>query len=373
MRATSRNNETLDRISDLGIEYIDESAKHPHLPEGGYVARNMHDKNGNSLPLAPSAITGACRMLGTKFKMFAGCEDRDAFPKLLRNNLDNPNRGGDHTFKVRTGFAENGIDEVVKAILPGSYEYRDANVQLANFASLCTENIGPIRGVEVEEHGFGDSLMYRFIMGNNIMPKQGDLKGQFVAFCLHMSEHGLFPDTAQLGLWRLICKNGAMGFDNATIATWTHRSDMMDYMNKAGRTIQAAGGIADIWSGTFGRMSETKLDRPAADMLFDMRARGLITESHWDAADAHQKSGMEPEETQYDLFNVLTRAAQDLPGMRQRQGAERRVLKIFTEGDGVSAALAKARDVAQPGTIGTRGHERPQPAFQLQIRDLVRD
>lgn len=384
VRAQNRRNFDVERISDLGIEYVDQG-KHPRLPEGGFVASKLKDAKGNAMVVGPGAIRGACKLMDVKPNFFNGFEDRNAFPKALANKLDNPNRSGrDRTFKIRTGFADNGIDEQLAAILPGSYQIRDANEQLSHFAQVVFENLGPIKGVEVAEQGFGDIVSYRMVIGENIQRGQRDEEGQFMMFCLRMSETGLVNDEAALGLYRLICKNGAMGWDEAAVASWSHKTPLEDYLNKAGSTVRMATHFGQAWGKIFGDMEQAKLPAPAADCLHAMKASKMITGQHFDMADLHAKSGMEASNTQYDLYNLLTRGAQDLPNIQQRQSAERTTLEIFTKDGGflqrLDDAAKRAEQAARrqtgeagPGAIGTRGHERPQPALAAQLRNLMGD
>ncbi len=348
-RQRAKNHPTwdIDQIAEMGIEYTD---SHPHLKSGngGYIAKQVLDSKKVPMLLSESAIRGACRLIGAKPSFFEDAEDRNALPKFLKNKLDNPNRSGEHAFKFRTGYAtdenENGFYEVVDAILPGSYQVRDAHEQLAGFAELIHENLGPIKGVMVDERGFGEMLSYRMVVGDNIMPNVKDeATGQFLAFNLRMSETGAISDETALGLYRLVCQNGALSFDGRQIGKWSHKTPLSDYLNKAGGSIHAASGMASTWGKIFAEMNEATLKHPAADYLEMMRARQLITKAHHGMAENHAKSGLEPVSTHYDLFNLLTRGAQDLSHPTQRHKAERETLRMFTSGGGFIESLDKAR------------------------------
>lgn len=374
-RALNRQNLDVDRIKDLGIEYSD---THPQLPNGGYVATKLKDSKGRAMALNESAIAGAMKLLGAKRNFFAGFEDRDALPKMLINKLDNPARQGEHTFKVRTGWTsdEGRFAEVITAILPGSYQIRDANVQLQQFAEMVHENLGPIRGVQVSETGYGDALAYRMIVGNNIMKGTREDAGQHMMFSLRMSENGLFDDEAALGLYRLICANGAMGWDTASIATWSHKTELTDYTNKAGKTITATSRFQQLWSPIFDNMAQAKLEHPAADYLHMMKTRQMITDRHYQMADSHAKSGMEPTDTHYDLYNLLTRGAQDLPSLLQRYQAERKTLKLFTEDGGFVPALDKARikmEQKEAEAVAAQGNPDPEIPVDPVLADQPGD
>jgi hypothetical protein len=370
-RAQNRQNFTVDRISDLKIDW---KATHPKAPNGGYFA----NINGKEMPLGGQAVRGACKLIKSKPDFFNQFDDKMAFPKALINCLDAPGRRNAQGFKVRTGYADDGLTEQVAAILPGNYEIRDAHEQLAYFAQVVYENLGPIKGIQVMEQGYGDVVAYRAVIGENIMPGTKDEAGQFMMFCLKMSETGAISDETALGLYRLICRNGAMGWDQATLGEWTHRTPVDEYLNKTGSTIRLATHFASAWGKIFQDLQKATLPGPMADMLHAMKSSKMITTEHYDMAEIHAKSGTEPDQTQYDLYNILTRGAQDLPNINQRQSAERKTLKVFTESGGVMEHLEKARKRAElaaqgprQGLIGAPGHERPQPAFAKQLRGML--
>lgn len=338
-RSLYRRNFTVERVGDLGIEWVDKG-QHSLLPNGGYIASKLKDQKGTPLALSKSAMKTACRLIGANTTFFDGFSDKNAFAKILQNKLDKGK--SKKTFKIRTGLANGRYQEVLDAILPGKYKINDVNQQLSYLASIIRENLGFVNGVHISEEGFGESISYRLIIGENIVKSQDDHKGQFLSLNLKMSEIGLFNDEVTLGLYRMICKNGAWGWDTSLVAKWNHTTNMDKYLETISGTVYKSQHIAKIWSEVFNLMSKTRLDRHASDYLFEMNNNGLISVQHYDYCNDQIKIG-HPQETQYDLFNILTRAAQELPTIALRQSAERKALKIFTGGRGINGALEDAR------------------------------
>jgi hypothetical protein len=281
-------------------------------------------------------------MIGAQPKMFKRAASPEAFPQMLYQVLDNP-AAKKHGIKIRTGLAPNGITEQIAAILPPDYVVKDSHEQLADFASMLESHVGAVRGVSKLEQGYGDINSYRLVVGENVMPALDDLKGQFMMFVYSGSETGMCEDMTTLGLYRLICTNGAMRTDHEQlVAHWNHRANHDKFMSKSAETVRHVGYFSDVWGKMFQKAAATPLPAPARDMLHAVRETNLITRSHFDAAE--RQSGTGPVETQFDFFNLLTQSAQMLPSIQQREDAESRSMKLFTERGGVMERIRAAAE-----------------------------
>jgi hypothetical protein len=345
-RSESRQNIQVPSIADLNIQYVDPS---PRAPKGGYVATI----DGKTLPLGDGAIRTGCKLMKSKPDFFRQFTDPMAFAQTLRNVIDNPSRKQQGVL-IRTGLGANNIDDEIAAILPPDYNIRDAHEQLTDFAGMLEDYAGqPVRGVSRLEQGHGDHVSYRMVLGDNIMPGLDDLRGQFMMFMYGGSETGMAPDQTTLGMYRLICTNGAMRLDNhQLVSEWNHKSGLDKYLSKTAETIRHLGYFGDTWGKVFAEANTKKLDVHALDLLHAVREEKLITSGHYDAAERLSVAAVDgPVETEFDFYNLLTRAAQDLPSISARQRGESSALQMFSQAGGVVEAVRKAGARRESGEV----------------------
>ena len=332
-RSEGRQNIPMGSVLDMNLQFADPN---PRQPRGGFVAKI----DGKTLPLGDGAIKTACKLMGAKPEMFRKASDPMAFAEMLRSIVDNPNRKQQGVL-LRTGLAPNGIDEEIQAILNPDYRIRDAHEQLEHFAGVLEDNGMNVRGVSRLEQGFGQANSYRMIVGENVMPSLDDLRGQFMMFVYSGSETGLVSDMTTLGLYRLICTNGAMRMDHhQLVSEWNHRQPLDRHLNKASESIRHMGYLTETWGKTFQQLANEPLEQPAPDLLHALRDQSLISSGHYDAAE--RISVTEQVDTQFDFYNLLTRSAQDLPSISQREKAESTALRLFTEPGGVIEQLRRS-------------------------------
>jgi hypothetical protein len=345
-RADGRQNIALPTVADLNLRYVEPCNQ---MPRGGYMGRI----DGKDLPLGDTAIRTACKLIKSRPDYFKQFADPNAFPQSLRNVLDNPQKAGKKGgIIVRTGLGSNGINDEIAAILAPDYKIRDAHEQLEDFAALLADYIGEVRGVSIVEQGWGEKASYRIVVGDNIMARTDAQRGQFMMFVLSMSELGLMPDQTTLGLYRMVCTNGAMRLDHRELLSeWNHKGSTEDYLAGASESIRHLGYFAGTWGKVFEETLTAPLLHAAVDLLSELSDNKLISAKHYDAAERLAVTG--PVETQYDFYNLLTRAAQDLPDVRQRETAETSALRLFTEPGGLMEQLRVA------GT--SRGRSRTAP------------
>jgi hypothetical protein len=344
-RAEKRDNVDVDAVADLGLHYRPAEGG----AEGGYFATvPVKNNDGNvvmkQLPLSPSAIRTACRLIKTTPAFFEQGDDPDFFPKNFQHIMDSPR-------KKERGLLLRHDGLKINAMLPRNYVVKDAAELLEDFIPALQSNMGDVRGVLALENTNGDYGSYRIVMGNNIMPSLTDEKGQFLMFNIATSETGLSPTKTSLGLYRTYCTNSAIRVQ--TLSAWNHLSNFDPFFDKAARTIRESGYLQDAYGRIFESLLREPLPFPAFDLIEAFKREKLISENHAESALIHART--DDVETQYDLFNVITRSAQDLPTITERESAEETAMRLFTEPGGVLEALRQAESGRRPGRRGKNG------------------
>lgn len=330
-RASQREDFLVRSVADLAIHWKDEGPKagKPH-----YVA----SVDGKELPLAGSAEKTACRLIKTTPKYFRQFADKSAFPQSLRNVLDNPAKPSGGVLVRHDGME-------IKAILPADYQIRDAYTMLDEIIPTLERQVGKIQGIQKIESGWGDRLSYRMVMNRNIMPSIGD-RGQYLMLALGMSEHGLADTRLNAGLFRTLCVNSAVRTQGAT---WDHKASLSTFLNRTSDLIDYTGEYQGQFTQVFEALLKTYLEFEPANILKVMKDERLISRDHF--TQARQFAEMNTEdgracETQYDLFNALTRAAQDMPTMQAREQAETATMEAFTHPGGLFERIRQAAQSA---------------------------
>jgi hypothetical protein len=332
VRSKGRENIFVDRVMDLGIHWKDQG----HNNRSGYFAKI----DGRELPLTDGAIKTACRMVKTEPKYFSQFKDKSEFPRALIKGIDDGKRR-DKGVLIR----HNGLQ--VTAVLPQDYKVHDSAHLMEDFLEPLKENLGDIKGIQSLEQGDGDICSYRIVMGTNIMPSLDDMHGQFMAFFVTTSENGIVPTICTLGLYRAVCTNTALR--EQTITRWDHRKvGFSAFYEKVAGVIHKTSYFQSQYSAVFEELLKTPLgDMAATDLISAMYGNRLITKQHAETAALY--AGNQTEDgrqvsTQWDLFNVLTAAARDLPGVQAREQAESKTLTLFTDPGGLAEQLRRAHE-----------------------------
>jgi hypothetical protein len=162
-----------------------------------------------------------------------------------------------------------------------------------------------------------------------------------------------------LGMFRTSCTNSAVRA--ATTVKWNHRSKTMEtFFGDSIERIRQIGYYQNKYEAIFDQLLNTKIEGfTPRDLLSAMHQEKLITSGHYDAAEMYVREKTEdgrPVETQYDMFNVLTRAAHELESLVARQQAETRTLHLFTEKGGVFDRLRNAAEERARERVLRRGN-----------------
>lgn len=356
IRADGFTNLDVERVGDLNIGWRDMDAQHR---ESGWYAR----LDGRDMLLTQQAVRSAVKAMGCKDHSFwEKSPDKDALPKMLKLYLENAS--GKRKYPKRLMVRHDGIN--VRAVLPFNYTIRDGYDLLEMFAEKIGK-VGKIQGVsEVMDSGEtshpGDLVSYRVVMSQNIMPKLKDEFGQFMMYMVSVSETGRAfiggnDAYTSMGFFRSSCTNSAIR--GSVGCKWNHRSKgLPKFTQDSTERIRTLGYYQDYYTRAFDELLNRKLkDVTPRDLLGALKDEKLITSGHYDAAEMYVGEPTEdgrPVSTEYDFFNVLTRAAQDLPSLMQRQQAETKSLLLMTEKGGIyermrDAAKDRARNAAMRG------------------------
>lgn len=334
-RASNRETIELESASELGLHYREASRENPRGGFWGRVPVIMADGNQKmcDLPLSDVAVKTGAKLIESTPKFFAQGNDPDFFPKTFNHIMDSSQRKV-HGMLVRHNKLE------INSILPSNYVIKDAVDLLREFVPALQENVGQIIGILGVEDGLegGNHCSYRIVLGNNIMPSLDDTHGQYMMFNINTSESGLHDTKTSLGLYRTTCTNSAIRVQNQS--RFDHHSPFSPFYDKTARAIQEIGYLTDSYSKIFEGLLLEKLPFPAGDLVDAFKREQLISIKHGEFAEVYAES--EPANTQWDLFNILTRSAQDLPTIREREAGESSAMSIFTQPGGVLETLRKA-------------------------------
>lgn len=330
-RSEQWNNVEVEKVIDLDIRWKDAS---PTVAKSGYYAQ----VDGKSMPLTRGAISTACKLLKTTPEYFNQFEDKAEFPRALYKGIDDGKRKDKGLFLRHNGFE-------VSAMLNPGYVVRDAVTLFDDFVEMLEENVGEINGVVALEQGNGDICSYRFILEGNLLPGINAELGQNLMFIINTSENGIIPTQTTIGLFRHICTNSAIR--RQQWIKWDHQPNFQNFFDGTANTLMSANYYKNQFKSIFQELLMAKLEVPGADLVEAFENAKLITKAHSDCAlyyaNAPTEDGRECE-TQYDLFNALTRGARDLASIQAREVAEANALKLFTEPGGIREQLRLAEN-----------------------------
>lgn len=324
-RHDSYYNYHANNVADLGLGWQDQSPNHP---ESAYYAHI----DGKQLPLSENALKQICKMVKSTPEMWDQASDKDAMPKFVRHVLDNK--------PSFDGLALRHDGYKVRAILPRDYQVKDASELLDEILEPIQENVGDIQGISLVDESSGDISSIRIVAGTNLMPSLQNSFGQYFMYLINTSDTGAIDTQTVLGLWRSICSNSAIKEEQ--MARWDHRNNYDGFWNRSMDVIRQFSYFKPQITSLFEELTKARLEVDPYAILNEMRRKKLITNSHFDMAKFWLKVPTEDHreiETQYDLYNVLTRAAQDLPSLASQHKAELAAMKIFTEPGGIVARL----------------------------------
>lgn len=329
-RAKARTTLFYNKVSDLGIRWLDQGPEHS---QSGYYARI----DGKDMLLTQNAIATGSRLVKASTKFWEQFPDKNAFPTTMAHILNTREKGA---VQVR----HDGIR--VNAILHEDYIIKDVANFIDAFFPAIEENIGEISGISVREDGDNDIASLLVMLGDNLLPSVKRELGQNMMWSIRTSETGAVDTQTMMGLFRTICLNSATRIRQNSV--WSHKGSWDTFWDGSMATIREFSYYADQFSKIFESLIKTPLDMAAADIIAALYGNNLITKAHSElaieAADLPTEDNRAVE-THYDLFNLLTRTAQDLPTLIAHERAASKVMEIFTRPGGLRESLRNGIDV----------------------------
>ena len=136
-----------------------------------------------------------------------------------------------------------------------------------------------------------------------------------------------------------MCVNGALRLDNKQVVSrWNHYSLPGNFYDKSFNLIRRGGSFSRICQRVFAELMEKRLGIDAYDLVNGLRDHRQITQKHFESAGRYvMQSDIS---TSYEFFNILTRSAQDLGTIQERQKAETNALRLAMIEDGFEALLS---------------------------------
>lgn len=314
--------------------------------ELGIRDRMLMTFDGQDIEVSDSAISSGCRMLKTSSQYF-----RDNFTdwqkKWARDFSSALTHNGRGCY-ARTDCLSNGITRRIESFVSGNWEL---GVGESTIVRGITERLNAqygdsIIGVQVVTERKRNSL-YRFVFGNTIMGEERHTKMYPMINLLH-SPYGFSNTELSLGIYRVICDNGALSRNfQAGTAKWNQRSNPDTFFSKINSSVDMAGDFAADCKKYFERMVEERLTNHPLITLNCLRQARAITTQHLETATMFL-----PErevKTEYDMLNLLTDSAKGIHPINRRQEAESNAFHVAMSKGGfnglvTSDNLAKIND-----------------------------
>lgn len=284
------------------------------------------------MPLNKLGFQTACKRINRSPKVFEKFEN--PHNRFLSEFHDWYRGASGRGLIVRTtssGLKKDDGDREIEAIVPSEFN-PISNYQLcASVLERIQQAHGDVlRGVQVLSSGENQSsLSYRILFGNPVLRESvsDPKKLSFVMLNFMGSEHGLGPTTMDLGLWRLICANGAMREDiDFCHCSWGRKSDERSFFESINNMINMAGIYGGSMTDKLAHLENEKLVADPFAILNALRSQNLLDAKHTESA--HRNIQVHEPKTNYDMFNSLTDAAKVHGDLRKRVRAESNSLML---------------------------------------------
>jgi hypothetical protein len=250
----------------------------------------------------------------------------DSAARLLSELHDWFRRSNGKGLIIRTNTALGEAARTVYAVTPGKFNLiSDYELMCQVFEGLNSAYGDCIRGVQSMSNGVDDSC-FRVVFGNPIYSENGSgPEKNFMMLNYVGSEHGIQRTEVDLGLWRMVCVNGAMRRDlNFVRAVWGRFNSPSKFLNDISRLIDMSGVYANSMSRKIEELRNTDLIDSPMVVLRALDEQRLIDTKHLEAA-MYEAEHIE-ELNCWGMMNVLTAAARAHASSRRRGLAESRAL-----------------------------------------------
>ena len=304
--------------------------------ELGISDRMLITFDGQDIEVSESAISSGCKMLKTSSQYF-----RDNFEnwqsKWVKDFSSALQHNGSGCY-ARTDCLSNGIARRVESFVSGNWELGigESTIVRGIAERLNAQYGDSILGVQVVSERKRNSL-YRFVFGNTIMGDDSHTKMYPMVNLLH-SPYGFSNTELSLGIYRVICENGALrrNFSAGTVK-WNQRSNPDTFFSRINSSVDMAGDFATECKKYFERMVEERLTNHPLVTLNCLRQARAITTQHLETATMFL-----PErevKTEYDMLNILTDSAKNIHPINRRQEAESNAFHVALSSGGFNGLV----------------------------------
>lgn len=267
----------------------------------------------------PHSFDQLCGLAKIPTKYLEGCKVtgkggmKDQLEARMENRLAN-----DHLIRVRRTPNEDGVAGMIRAILPGEYapfDYRDlipslgrAITEVGEGFKLEMSNVQDPKSVE-------SSLHLRFVRESGFDFKELEINDPHrMGFHCRTSEIGDGPTIINALVWRLICKNGMMGWGDSEVLKIhnknLHKHEVYPQLTEAiFATVRQQEPLREMIM----RKYEEVVPDPETSMLL-MAARMKVSDHTKEEALAIlRKDSMTKDAiTRFDMMQAFTRVAHSL-------------------------------------------------------------
>ena len=308
--------------------------------EAGEKDKFLMTFNDRDIELSDSAISSACRMLKTTPQYFR--ENFLDWQRKFCSDFSSAMRHNERGCYARTDCLRDGISRRVESFVGGNWQLNvgESTIVRGVAERLNAQYGDSILGVQVVTEG-GRNSVYRFVFGNTIMGNDNHVKMYPMISLIH-SPYGFSTTELSLGIYRVICENGALRRDfSAGTAKWNQRSNPDTFFSKMNGAIDAAGDFSNECKRHFERMVEKRINHHPLIVLKSLFNGKAITNAHLESATMFLTE--RDIRTEYDMLNVLTDSAKTLHPLQKRQEAESNALRIAMHGDGFGGFVTESR------------------------------
>lgn len=313
--------------------------------ELGISDRFLMEFDGKDLELSNGAISSGCKMLKTSTSYFQE-NFADWQKKFVRDfsSAMNHNQKGCY---ARTDCLSNGVTRKIESFVSGNWQLRvgESDIVRGVAERLNAQYGESIMGVQHIHEGHRNSV-YRFVFGNTIMGDDTHVKMYPMVSLIH-SPYGFSKTELSLGIYRVICENGALRRDfSAGVARWNQRSNPESFFDKIRDAVDNAGDFAKSCKDHFYKMVDEKIKHHPLIVLRSLREAKAVSQPHLETA--IQFLAEREVSTEYDMLNLLTDSAKTIRPLQARQEAESNALRIAMTSAGFSGYANARVDEMEP-------------------------
>lgn len=301
--------------------------------EAGTHNRLMITLDDQDMELSHGAVSSGCKMLHTSVQYF-----QNNFSDWEKKFVRDFSAAMIHNQKgcyARTDCLTNGVKRRVESFVSGNWFLRvgESDIVRGVAERLNAQYGDSIIGVQHIHEGHRNSV-YRFVFGETIMGEENHVKMYPMVSLIH-SPYGFSSTELSLGIYRVICENGALRRDFAAgVARWNQRSNPDSFFSKIRDAVDNAGDFAKSCKDHFHRMLDSKVSEHPLVVLKCLRQAKAITQPHLETS--IQFLAEREVKTEYDMLNLLTDSAKTIHPLQHRQEAESNALRIGMSGGGFS-------------------------------------